>query len=152
MTSLERVQADMREALRAGDKERLSTLRLLVSELRNEEIRGAALDDSGFVRVVQRAIKQRREAADGFRAGGREEAAAKELREAETLAAYLPRQADEGEIRLAVEAMVREQGLQGAAATGTVMKAMMARFAGRADGTTVSRIVRDVLARPASPG
>ena len=143
----------MKEALRAGEKERLSTLRMLVSELRNEEIRGTGpLDDAGFVRVVQRAIKQRREAADGFRAGAREELAAKELREAEILAAYLPQQVGEDELRQAAEALVREQGLQGPAATGAAMKAMMARFAGRTDGATVSRIVREVLTRGAADG
>lgn len=148
MSSRETVEHDAREALRRGDKETVSTLRLLVSELRNEEMRSnAALDDAGFVRVVQRAIKQRREAAEQFRAGGRAELAAKEDRETEILARYLPQQASEDEIRLAVETLVREQGLQGPAAVGAAMKAAMARFAGRAEGATVNRIVRDVLSR-----
>jgi len=147
----ERVESDLKAAMRAGDKERLGTLRLLLSELKNQEIRsrgeggGGKLDDEAFAGVVRKGIKQREEAAEQFRKGGREDAAAREEREAEILAGYLPEQAGEDEIRAAVEAFVAEEKLEGRAAIGRLMQAMIARFGARADGATIHRIAREVL-------
>lgn len=147
MTHQQRVESDLRSALKARDKEKVSTLRLLLAELKNERIRrGEDLDEAAFVGVVRRGVKQRHEAAKQYRDGGREETAAKEEREAEILESYLPRQADEAEIRKAVEGFVATEGLSGPGAIGPVMKAMMAKFGGRADGGTLNRIAREVLA------
>jgi uncharacterized protein YqeY len=145
-TPKERVSRDLRAAMKAGEKERLSTLRMLLAEVNNEEIRGGKpVDEPLFQTVVKRAIKQRKEAAGEFRKGARPELAAKEEREAETLAAFLPRQASEEEIRAAVAAIVTEKGLAGPAAIGVVMKETLARFGGAADGGTVNRIARELL-------
>jgi len=94
---------------------------------------------------VRKAIKQREEASAQYRAGHREELAAKEDSEAKMLAAYLPAQVDEGQIRAAVAALVAERGLSGPAAIGPVMKEMLARFGSAADGAVINRIAREVL-------
>lgn len=147
-TPQERIEQDLKAAMRASEKETVSTLRLLLAELNNERIRtGGAVDEPVFLGLVQKAIKQRREAADQYREGDREELAAKEEREAAILEAYLPPSADEAELRQAIEQIVAEQGLSGPKGIGPVMKEMTARFAGRADGAVISRIARDVLTR-----
>lgn len=144
-----RVEADVRSAMKAGEKERLGTLRMLLTEVKNERIkRGSDVDEAGFVAAVRRLIKQREEAAQQYRQGGREELAAKEEREKEMLAAYLPAQASEADVRAAVEELVAARGLSGPAAIGQVMKEMMARFGSAADGATINRVAREVLAGP----
>lgn len=143
----EQIESDLKQSMKAGERERVATLRLLLSSIKNEAIRlGEPVDETTFVTLLRRGIKQRQEAATAFRDGGREESAAKEEREAEILAAYLPQQADESELRQAVVAFIGENSLSGPSAMGPVMKAMMERFAGRADGSTLSRIVREALA------
>ncbi|HEX2162742.1 MAG TPA: GatB/YqeY domain-containing protein [Thermoanaerobaculia bacterium] len=145
-TPQERVEHDVRAAMKSGDKERLGTLRMLLSEVKNERIRrGGEVDEAGFVAVVRKGIKQRHESAEQFRRGGREDAAAREEREAELLGEYLPRQASEDEVRAAVRELIAAEGLSGPAAMGRVMKETLARFGSRADGATVSRIAREVL-------
>ncbi len=146
-TPLDRIQADLKAALKARDKERLSTLRLLLAEIKNEKIRaGKEVDDDTFARLVKKALKQRKDSAEQYRKGDRRELAAKEEREAEILVAYLPQQVGEAEIRGAIEELVAAEELSGPRAIGVVMKAMMARFGGSADGKTVNRIAREVLA------
>jgi uncharacterized protein YqeY len=148
-TPQQRIEADLKTAMKAGEKEKVGTLRMLLAEVKNERIkRGAEVDEAGFVAVTRRAIKQREEAADQYRKGGREELAAKEEREKELLSAFLPAQVDEGQIRAAVLALVAERGLAGPAAMGQVMKEMMARFGSAADGATINRVAREVLANP----
>src|SRR5262245_3230548 len=138
-TPRERLESDLKTAMKAGEKEKVGTLRLLLTEVKNERIkRGSEVDEAAFAALTRRAIKQREEAAEQFRKGGREELAAKEEREKELLAAYLPAQADEGAIRAAVEAFVAERGLAGPAAIGPVMKEMLARFGAAADGATIN--------------
>ncbi len=146
MTPQEKIQAELTQALKARDAARTSTLRLLLTALKNERIaRGEDVDEAGFLKIVQKSIKQRKEAAELYDKGGREELAAKENTEAEMLAAYLPQQAGEDEIRSAIETFVAAEGLEGPQAIGRVMKEMVARFAGQADGGTISRIAREVL-------
>ena len=145
-TPQERIQNDLKEALKARQAERLSTLRLLLSEIKNEKIRaGGEVDDDGFARMVRKAVKQRKDSAEQYRKGDREELAAKEEREAEILSAYLPQQVGEDEIRRAIEHVVAEEGLAGLQGIGPVMKAMLARFGGAADGRTINQIARQVL-------
>jgi uncharacterized protein len=146
----QRIEADVKAALKAGEKEKLSTLRMLLTEIKNERIRrGGEVDEAGFVSLVRKAIKQREEAAAQYRNGQREELAAKEEAEGKLLAAYLPAQVDEGQIRAAIEEVVASRGLSGPAAIGPIMKEMLARFGSSADGATINRIAREVLAKPA---
>jgi uncharacterized protein len=98
---------------------------------------------------VRKSIKQREDSVSQYRAGNREELAAKEEAEIKVLQAYLPAQVDEGQIRAAVEELVSSRGLTGPAAIGPVMKEMLARFGSSADGATINRIAREVLAKPA---
>ncbi len=146
-TPRERIEGDLKAALKAGEKERVSTLRLLIAAIDNERIRtGETVDEDAFLKLVQKAIRQRRESVEQYRKGGREELAAREEREAEILEAYLPPPADEAEIEAAIRELVAAQGLSGPAGIGPVMKEMLARFSGRADGGTINQIARRVLA------
>lgn len=136
--------------MKSGEKERLSTLRMLLTEIKNERIRrGAEVDEDGFVSLVRKAIKQREESISQYRKGGREELAAKEEAELGMLSAYLPAQVDEAQIRAAVQEIVDEKGLSGPAAMGPIMKGVIARFGSSADGATINRIAREVLAQKA---
>jgi uncharacterized protein YqeY len=145
-TPQQRIEADVKTAMKAGEKERLSTLRMLLTEIKNERIRrGSDVDEAGFVSLVRKAIKQREEAALQYRNGAREELAAKEESEARLLASFLPAQVDEAQIRAAVEAAVAERGLSGPAAIGPIMKEMMGRFGSSADGAVINRVAREVL-------
>ena len=145
-TPQETIQTQIKETLKAGDKDRLSTLRLLLAAIKNETIRaGEEVDEAGFLKLVRKAIKQRKDSAEQYRKGDREELASKEEREAEILAAYLPPQVDEEELRSSIAALVESEGLAGPAAIGTIMKTMMAKYAGRTDGGTVNKIARKLL-------
>jgi len=140
------IETELKAAMKSGDKLRLQTLRLLLTDIKNERIRrGGEVDEAGFVALVRKAIKQREEAAAQYKAGQRQELAAKEESEAAILAAFLPAAADESEIRAAVAALIAERGLAGPQAIGPVMKEMLARFGTSADGATINRIARELL-------
>jgi hypothetical protein len=149
-TPQQRIEAEVKTAMKSGEKERLSTLRMLLTEIKNERIRrGGEVDEDGFVSLVRKAIKQREESVSQYRKGNREELAAKEESEIKMLEVFLPAQVDEGQIRAAVEEIVAEKGLSGPAAMGPIMKGVMARFGTAADGATINRIAREVLAKNA---
>lgn len=145
-TPQERIQDDIKSALRAKDKERLSTLRMLLTEIKNEKIRiGSEVDEDGFIRLAQKAVKQRQDAAAQYREGDRSELADKEDREAAIIAEYLPEQASEDEIRQAIETLVAKEGLEGPKAIGVIMKSIMAQFGSKAEGRVINRLAREVL-------
>ena len=106
----------------------------------------AGMIAGAFYGLDQKGIKQRQESAEAFRKAGREESAAKEEREAEILEEYLPAQVSEDELRQAIEALAEEKDLAGMKDLGQVMGPMMQRFAGKADGSTVQKLAREVLA------
>jgi uncharacterized protein YqeY len=142
----QRISEDLKAAMKARDAERTSTLRLLLAELKNERIRvGHEVTEEEFLRVVQKGVKQRQDAMEQYRAAGRADLADKEEREAALLGTYLPAQLSDEEVRGAVEALVREQGLSGPRDLGKVMQALLPRFQGRVDGKAVQRIAREVL-------
>ena len=145
-TPQDRIQSDLKDALKAKDKERLGTLRMLLAEIKNEKIRGGReVDEKTFVGLVRKAIKQRQDSAEQYRQGERAELADKEEREAALLEAYMPQQASEDDIRRAIEELVAREGLSGPRGIGPVMKAMIAHFGGNADGKIVNQIARQVL-------
>jgi uncharacterized protein YqeY len=149
-TPQQRIEADVKTAMKSGEKEKLSTLRMLLTEIKNERIRrGDEVDEAGFISLVRKSLKQREDSVSQFRAGGREALAAKEEAEIVVLNAYLPAQVDERQIRAAVQEIVDAQGLSGPAAMGPIMKGVIARFGTSADNATISRIAREVLAKPA---
>ena len=147
-TPKELLEADVRAAMKAGRREQLLTIRLLLTDLNNKGIETRApVDEATFYALVQRAVKQRRESAEMYGEGGREDLAEKELREIVFLEAYLPKQVSDDEIQEQIAGFVAQQGLEGPAAIGTVMKEMMPRFSGGAEGSTISRIAKEILHR-----
>ncbi len=145
-TPQQQIGQDLTAAMKARDKEKVSTLRLLLTAIKNEHIRlGEEIDEVTFLNLVQKSIKQRQESIEQYRQGNREDLANKEEREAEILAVYLPPPAGEDEIRAAIEEFVAAEGLVGVKGMGAVMKEMLARFSGRTDGGTINRIARTIL-------
>lgn len=143
----QRIEEDLKAALKAGDKLRLSTLRLLLAEIKNERIRrGEEVDEAAFLSLVQKGIKQRKDAAEQYRKGGRPELAEKEETEADQLGAYLPEAVSEDELERAVRDLIAAKGLSGPAGLGPIMRELMPRFAGRTDGATLQKIARRLLA------
>lgn len=145
-TPQERIELEVKQALKAGEKERLSTLRMLLNTIKNERIRtGQEVDEATFLNLVRKGIKQRQEASQQFRDGGRQELADREEREAEILAVYLPPAVDQDELTAAIREFVTAQGLSGPQAMGSVMKEMLGRYSGRTDGGTINRLARQIL-------
>ncbi len=137
---------DMKAALKAGDKLRLSVVRMLISELKNERIaQGKDLDEASERKVLTGYAKKRKEAMDAARSGGREEIAAREQQELDITMSYLPRQLNDDELRTIVRRHVESSGAPGAQAFGAVMKAVMTEVGGQADGKLVSALVREIL-------
>ncbi|MBJ7519212.1 MAG: GatB/YqeY domain-containing protein [Solirubrobacteraceae bacterium] len=141
MTLADTVKQDLTSAMKAGDSERVGTLRLVLSELQK-----AAKDGNDDEQAVMRRERKRRlEAAEAFRKGDRPELAEAEESEAEIIAAYLPAEMADDELRGIVEAAVAETGASSPKDMGQVMKAAMPKVGGRADGKRVSAIVKEVL-------
>ena len=143
-----RVAADQKAALKSGDKLRLSTLRLASSELKNRRIElGRELTDEDALAVLIRAQKQRREAEEQFRRGGRPELADREAAEAAILQDYLPDPLDEAALDRLIEEAIAETGAAGMKDMGKVMGRLMPEVRGRAEGAVVSARVKSRLAR-----
>jgi uncharacterized protein len=141
MSVLEQVQADVRTAMKAGDRERAGALRLIVDSLQKD----AKLGDGDEVAVLQRERKKRAEAADAYAGAGRDEQAGAERFEAELIEAYLPQQLSDEELATLVDAAVSETGASEQKQMGRVMGALMPKLGGRADGKRVSAAVRERL-------
>ena len=141
------LERDIKDALRARENERLQTLRMLLADVKNKSIElGRDVERDEFTGLVRKGIKQRHEAAQQYAQGNRPELRDKELREVGYLERYLPAQVSEEDVRSAIRELVAERGLSGPAAMGQVMKEMIKRFVGSADGATVSRLAREALA------
>lgn len=141
MSILERVQADTRDAMKAGERERVGALRMVANALQQD----AKLGDGDEVAVLQRERKKRLEAAEAFREGGRAESAEAEEAEARAIEAYLPEQLSDEELAELVAAAVEEAGAASPKEMGTVMSIVMPKVEGRADGKRVSQAVRERL-------
>lgn len=138
-----RIVGDQKTALKAGDKLRLSTLRLLSSDLKNRQIElGRDLSDDDALEVLARAQKQRREAEQQYRQGGREDLAAREEAEAEIIQEYLPEPIDAAALDELIDATIAEIGATSAKDMGAVMGRLMAELKGRVDGAAVSAKVK----------
>ena len=140
------ISSDLKEAQLARDEIKVSTLRLLLSEIHNTQIqKGADLLDEDVVSVVQKEAKKRKEAILGFRSGGREEQAKKEEAELAILESYLPKQLSNEVLTKIVEDSINEVGAKSLADMGKVMGMVMSKVKGQADGNTVSSIVKEKL-------
>jgi len=141
MSILERVQADTRDAMKAGERDRVGALRLVTNALQQEAKEGK--DDE--VAVLRRERKRRLEAASAYREGGSEDRAAAEETEAELIQAYLPAELPDDQLAKLVDEAIEETGASGPQDTGKVMGLVMPKVDGRADGKRVSSAVRSRL-------
>jgi uncharacterized protein YqeY len=144
MPLLDRIQSDMTAAMRAKDEARLGAIRLIKAALKKHEVDAMKpLDEPTEIQVLNTLIKQRREAAEMFRKGGRSELAEKEEAELKLIESYMPAAPSEEEIEAAIAAALSETGVTSAKQMGVVMKAAQAKLAGkRVDGKSLSEKVR----------
>jgi len=150
MSMIERIQNDITAAMKARDEQRLSTLRMVKTALKNREIeKMAPLDDRESQAVLTTLIKQRKDSVEQFTKGGRQEMADKEAAEIVLIESYMPQAASENEVVAGVKAVIAEMGQPTMKDMGAVMKNAMARFTGagmRVDGKMVSETVKKELA------
>jgi uncharacterized protein len=147
MSLLDRLDADLKQAMRDGDTTRRDTIRLLRSALKNAEIeKRAPLGEQEADKVVAREAKQRRDSIEEYRKGNRDDLVAKEQAELEILQAYQPEQLTEEALRDIVRESISRLGATGPADIGKVMKDVLPRVQGRADGGAVNAAARDLLA------
>jgi len=143
---IQRIQEDLKKAMKAGDKTTLSTLRMLLSALKYaaiEQKRDPTEEEAAA--VIQKAVRSRKESIEAFRRGGREDLAAQEEAELHILEAYLPSQMEGAELERAVEALLAQLGISEKKDLGRAMKEFMARHRGRADGKTVNALIASRL-------
>lgn len=146
MSILEKLTEDMKVAMKAGEKERLSTIRLLRGQLKDVEIdKRAPLSEEEEIATLSNAAKKRREAIEAYSAANREDLAAKERQELEVIQSYLPQQLSAAEIETLVDAAIAGSGAQTMKDIGKVMPVVMAQVKGRADGKLVNELVRKRL-------
>jgi uncharacterized protein YqeY len=142
----ERLDADLKEAQKARDTIRVSVIRMLKTAIKNREVEKIGeLTEQELLQAVNSQIKARLEAVEGFRKGGREEAAKKEEAEMVILKAYLPEQLTKEEIESLIDKAIAETGAAGPRDMGKVMKALMSDVTGKADGKLVSELVKEKL-------
>lgn len=145
------VQSEMKVAMKAQDALSLSTLRMLLSEIKKREIDSkAALSETDSIKLVQSMIKQRNDSVEAFTKGARPDLAEKEKREIEILKRYLPQQLTPEAVSALVAECIRESGASRPEDMGKVMKLIVVRAAGRADGKLLNEAVRAQLAKATS--
>jgi uncharacterized protein YqeY len=143
----DRIQSDISAAAKAQDRSQVAALRLLVDALQKEAKQTRAdLDEQAEIAVLKRERKRRAEAAEAYRKGGRQDAAAAEEKEAELIDRYLPAPISDEELQQLIVDALAETGAQSQKEMGRVMSAVMAKAAGRADGRRVSELVKERLA------
>jgi len=146
MAFIERIDSDLKAAMKAGETLKRDTLRMLVAALKNAKIeKMGALDDAECLAVVRNGVKSRRDSAEQYHAAKRVDLATKEEAEIAILEAYLPRQLDEAETRALLQATIAETGVTGKAGLGTVMKSVMANHRDVIDGKLVQRLLGELL-------
>ena len=148
MTLQDRLIGEMKEAMKAGDTLKVSVIRMLRSSIKNKEIekgKSQALSDSDIIDLISSAIKQRRDSVEQFAKGGRTDLVEKEEMEIQILKTYLPTPLTEEELRRMIGETLRESGATVRQDLGRVMKAIMPKVVGRADGAAVSKLVREML-------
>jgi uncharacterized protein len=146
----ERFTADMKEAMKAGEKGRLGAIRLIQAALKDKDIeaRGAGkepLSDEEILAMLQKMVKQRQESITMYEQGGRTELAQQEQDEVVVITSYLPQQMDEAETKAAIEAAIAETGAASMKDMGKVVGALRAKYAGRMDFAKASGLVKDML-------
>lgn len=146
----DRFMSDLKEAMKAGDKGRLGTIRLIQSALKDKDIEARGngkepLGDEEILQLLQKMVKQRQESARLYTEGNRPELAAQENAEIATISAYLPKQMDEAEAKAAIAAVIAEIGAAGVKDMGKVMGELKVRYAGQMDFGKASPLVKQLL-------
>ena len=148
MSLKEKLQADLTAAIRERDEVKSSTIRMILTSIRNEEVAGKEakeLSDAEVITVLSREAKKRREAAEAFEAAKASDRAAAERAEGAVIAGYLPQQLSESEIKELIASAMKESGASAPNQMGLVMKVLQPKIAGRADGAMVSSLVKQSL-------
>ena len=145
----ERLQSELTEAIRSRDELKSGTIRMILTAITNEEVSGKiarVLADAEIITVLSREAKKRREAAEAFADAGRADRAEQETNEGKIIAEYLPEQLSEADLKKMISDAIAETGASGPAGMGLVMKVISPKIAGKADGGTVSGLVKAALA------
>jgi hypothetical protein len=148
MSIKETLQSDLTEAIRSRNELHAATIRMVLTAITNEEVSGKSarvLTDAEIITVLSREAKKRREAAEAFAAGDRQDRSDREKAEGEVIALYLPTQLSEVELAQMIQEAVAESGASGPSGMGAVMKLLQPKIAGKADGATVSAAVKAAL-------
>lgn len=147
MALIDRLREDLNQALRKGDKTRLSAIRLLISNINNAQIsKGAPVDDGDVIAVINKQAKQHRESIDSFRKGDRTDLVKKEEAELAVLLEYLPQQMSREEIAVVARKVIEEVGARGPGEKGKVMSKLMPQLKGKAQGADINAVVTELLA------
>ena len=147
MSLKERITEDMKAAMRAKDKDRLGTIRLLTAAIKQKEVdERIELDDVAVIAILDKMLKQRKDSIEAFEKGARQDLADKEAAEVKVLQTYLPARLSPDEVAAEVRAIVAELGAKGPGDMGKVMGAVKSRLAGKADMGQVSAAVKAALA------
>lgn len=146
----EKINAALKEAMKAGDKERVGTLRLINAAIKSADIDARPsgkdqISDADILGVLARMIKQRRDSIEQYQAGGRQDLADKEAAEIAVIEAFMPRQMNEEEAKAAIQAVIKETGAAGPKDMGKVMGALKAKYAGQMDFGKASGLVKELL-------
>ena len=146
MVLYEKIQSDMYTAMKAGEKEKASTLRTVLAKLKDKQIDAREpLSEKDEIKVLQTLVKQRKESIDLYQKGGRSELAEAESFELEIINTYLPEMMNEDDVRKLIEEIIEETGAQSMADLGKVMPQIMKQGKGLIDGKTAQRIVSELL-------
>ena len=149
MSLKEKLQTDLTSSMRNRDEVRSSTIRMILTSIKNEEVSGKEvreLNESELITVLSREAKKRREAAEAFDQAGAIDRAETERAEGAIIAEYLPKQLTEDEVKELIESAIKETGANSPAQMGLVMKNLQPKIAGKADGALVSSLVKASLA------
>jgi uncharacterized protein YqeY len=146
----EKINADLKDAMKAGDKARVGTLRLINAAIKQADIdaRPSGKDkitDSDILSVLAKMVKQRRDSIEQYKSGGRQDLADKEAAEIAVIEVYMPKQMDEAEAKAAITAVIKETGAASPKDMGKVMGALKAKYAGQMDFGKASGLVKELL-------
>ncbi len=146
MSLADKLSDDLKAALKSGDKDKVSILRMVKSSIKNQEIeKKSLLDDKEISSIFRLFVKRAKDAIDQYSGAGRAELAEKEKRELEIIQDYLPRQLGEEDARKVVQEVVSDTGAAGPGDMGKVMKALMTKAGGQIDGRMASSLVKEIL-------
>lgn len=143
---LQKLQEEMKAAMKSGDKDRLSTIRMLISEIKKVQIdTKKELSDEEIIQILQRYVKQRKEALEQYKKANREDLAQKEEKEIQIVQEFLPQPLSEEELRKIIDETISQLNATSIKDMGKVIKAVMEKVKGRAEGSVVSSLVKEKL-------